>query len=171
MRYRLYYCRGGAMDVIVVGAGLGGLAAAVGLHRAGHTVSVLQRAPQSRETGAGIGIMPNGVLALDALGLGAAARERAEAATEPSGFRDRHGRPLLISDQAQVAEAVGAPFAVVPRRWLAGLLVGALPEGTIRWGHPVATPTGHGADLLVATDGAQQAAGGVVPRPPRPAGL
>jgi 2-polyprenyl-6-methoxyphenol hydroxylase-like FAD-dependent oxidoreductase len=143
------------VDVIVVGAGLGGLAAAVGMHRAGHTVTLLERAPESRETGAGIGIMPNGVLALDALGVGGAIRERAHAVTEASGFRDRLGRPLLISDQARVAEEVGAPFAVVPRRWLAGLLTDALPDGTIRWGHPVATPAGHDADLIVAADGAR----------------
>src|SRR5689334_20309208 len=106
------------MRVVVVGAGLGGLAAAVALHRAGHDVVVRERAGELRESGAGIGIMPNGVLALDALGLGGPVRERTLPLTAGGGFRDRHGRALLVADQAAVERRTGAPTVVVPRRWL-----------------------------------------------------
>jgi 2-polyprenyl-6-methoxyphenol hydroxylase-like FAD-dependent oxidoreductase len=53
-----------------------------------------------------------------------------------------------------VAEQVGAPFVVVPRRLLSGLLAAALPDGTIRWGHPVSDPDELGADAVVIADGA-----------------
>src|SRR4051794_12076687 len=150
------------MRVIVVGAGLGGLAAAVALHRAGHDVAVRERAPELRETGAGIGIMPNGVLALDALGLGDPVRERADPLVAGGGFRDRHGRPLLVADQAAVQRRTGAPTVVVPRRWLHGLLAAALPAGVIDTGSPVGgtaellgTPEPlDRAHLVVAADGA-----------------
>jgi 2-polyprenyl-6-methoxyphenol hydroxylase-like FAD-dependent oxidoreductase len=65
------------MRVAVVGAGLGGVSAAVGLHRRGHEVALYERAPELREAGTAIVIMPNGVRALDALELGDCVRGRA----------------------------------------------------------------------------------------------
>ena len=170
------------MDVVVVGAGLGGLAAGIAAHRAGHGVTVLERADELRETGAGIGLMPNGVRALDALGLGGPVRERATALPAGGGLRDRHGRPLLAADQAAIEARAGAPLVVVDRTWLHRLLAAALPAGSVRTGVPVAAAhddgvrvrldvptasrTGHdcrrnhgdaplaAADLVVAADGA-----------------
>ncbi|MCO1656021.1 FAD-dependent monooxygenase [Pseudonocardia humida] len=160
------------MRVVVVGAGLGGLAVAVGLHRDGHEVVVHERADELRENGAGIGIMPNGVLALDALGLGAAVRERDPGWTE-GGMRDRHGRPLLATDQAALHRRTGAPAVVVPRRWLHGLLADALPAGVVRTGSRVdaLAEVRDGADVVVVADGARsRLRAELFPTHPGPAG-
>jgi 2-polyprenyl-6-methoxyphenol hydroxylase-like FAD-dependent oxidoreductase len=155
------------MHVVVIGAGLGGLAAAVAADQAGHTVTVLERAPALRETGAGIGIMPNGVLALDALGLGEPVRAQAGPLDAASGMRDRDGKPLLTADMAAVRDRVGAPLVAVRRSWLHSLLADALAPGTVLTGMPVTAlrdagdhvelRTGGGpvhADAVVVADGA-----------------
>ncbi|ESK92133.1 salicylate hydroxylase [Moniliophthora roreri MCA 2997] len=56
-------------NVAVVGGGMCGLAAAYGLARAGVSVEVFESAAKLGEVGAGVGIGPNGVRALDGLGL------------------------------------------------------------------------------------------------------
>jgi len=55
--------------IIVVGAGIGGLSAALCLRRQGAEVTVLEQAEKISEVGAGLQISPNGVAVLRALGL------------------------------------------------------------------------------------------------------
>ena len=62
---------------IVVGGGIGGLAASLALVRQGFEVTVLEQAPEIGEIGAGIQLGPNAFAAFDALGVGEKARGRA----------------------------------------------------------------------------------------------
>ncbi len=64
-------------SVIVAGGGVGGLAAGLGLARAGCAVTVLEQADEFGEIGAGIQIGPNAFHAMDYLGVGDAGRARA----------------------------------------------------------------------------------------------
>lgn len=62
---------------VVVGAGVGGLATAIGLRRAGWTVTVLERRAAPERYVTAFGIHPTAQIALDRLGLGDALRARA----------------------------------------------------------------------------------------------
>ncbi|EXF92707.1 salicylate hydroxylase [Pseudomonas fluorescens HK44] len=63
-------------SIIVVGGGIGGLAAAQALTQQGIAVLLLEQADHIGEIGAGIQLGPNAYAALDALGAGEAARSR-----------------------------------------------------------------------------------------------
>ncbi|KAJ5665710.1 uncharacterized protein N7477_008158 [Penicillium maclennaniae] len=57
------------LKIIVVGAGLGGLATAIALASSGHTVTIYEQAPELGEVGAGIQIPSNSTRLLSRLGL------------------------------------------------------------------------------------------------------
>ena len=57
--------------VAVIGAGIGGLTAAVALHQRDIDVEVYEQSPQIAEIGAGVSLSPNAVKAFRALGLDA----------------------------------------------------------------------------------------------------
>src|SRR5688572_869732 len=57
------------MNIAIVGAGIGGLAAAALLTRVGHDVNVYEQAPRFSRVGAGIQMAPNAVKVLRGLGI------------------------------------------------------------------------------------------------------
>lgn len=60
----------GGLNVAIVGAGIGGLTAAIALDRRGVNVAVYEKAHELRELGAGVVIGANGARVYDSLGLG-----------------------------------------------------------------------------------------------------
>jgi 2-polyprenyl-6-methoxyphenol hydroxylase-like FAD-dependent oxidoreductase len=115
----------------VVGGGIGGLAAAVALRQHGWRVTVLERAGEFTEIGAGLSLWPNAMRALAALGL--AERVRSLGAVETAGgVRGRRGRWLSRTDNAEIAARHGWPLVVVHRADLVRVLVEALPPESLR---------------------------------------
>lgn len=105
--------------IIVAGAGLGGLGAALGLAKKGRSVTVLEKAPELGEIGAGIQLGPNAFHSFDYLGVGKGAREQAvyveklrfmdaisaeEVAHIPldDDFRERFGNPYAVVHRADL---------------------------------------------------------------------
>ncbi|MFJ3974443.1 FAD-dependent monooxygenase [Streptomyces sp. NPDC090021] len=152
---------------VVVGAGIGGLTAALALHRTGWRVTVCERAPGPAAVGAGIVLAPNALRALDAIGFDIT---RTAGRTLPAamGLRRADGRWLSRADTAALAARHGGPPLALHRSALAEALAGGLPEGTVRYGAAVTSVDGAdgfpvvrtsagdldgSADLVVAADG------------------
>lgn len=106
-------------DIVIAGAGMGGLAAAIGAAKAGLSVLVLEQSAALTEIGAGLTVGPNAVKALRWLGVADCIRAQS---WEPTGshMRDwidgstkvrlprrkeaeeKHGAPVLLCHRADV---------------------------------------------------------------------
>ncbi|MGH3376694.1 MAG: FAD-dependent monooxygenase [Actinoallomurus sp.] len=102
---------GNSLDVVVVGAGIGGLAAAVCLRTIGARVTLLEQASAIGEVGAGIQLAPNATRALAAIGVADRLRPDAVAATRSLRRRWQNGALLgsyLLG--AEIERRFGAPY-------------------------------------------------------------
>ncbi|TFZ05675.1 FAD-binding protein [Ramlibacter henchirensis] len=115
------------MKIIVAGAGIGGLSAALALLRRGMDVVVLEQAAQLREVGAGLQLSANATRALFRLGL---EDELMAMASEPKGKRIRlwnTGQSWRLFDFSAVSrERWGAPYITIHRADLHDVLAKAV---------------------------------------------
>ena len=86
------------LRVSIVGAGLGGLVAAIALRRAGIEATIYEQANALGEVGAGIQVGPNAVKVLRALGLEAGLADFGAQPRQHIGRNWKSGRVLFRSD-------------------------------------------------------------------------
>jgi salicylate hydroxylase len=160
------------LRVAVIGAGIGGLAAACALRTRGFEVAVYERAPSLGEVGAGLQLGPNAVKVLRALALETALRQLAFEPTNivSLAWDDAHLRfrePL----KAIATTKFGAPYLMVHRADLHRLLCEKFPADAIHLDAPctqVASMKGGAAatfadgsaveaDVIVGADGINSA--------------
>src|SRR5215468_883345 len=124
------------LNVAVIGAGMGGLAAAACLRRAGIEVQVYEQAGQFTRLGAGIQIGCNAMHVLRALGL--EPRLRAET-FYPRSWNNRDWKSgevlfdILFGPDAE--QAYGAPYLLAHRGDLHAALASAVPPEIVKFNH------------------------------------
>jgi salicylate hydroxylase len=143
-------------DVVIAGAGIGGLAAADCLAARGFRVMVLERATTPLETGAGIQLGPNVTRILDRMGLGPAI---AATACSPDGISIRDGQTgrhlATVPLGTRAARRYGAPYLVIHRADLHRTLyeaASARPRVDIRHDCELSgfTDTGKGVEIAAS---------------------
>jgi 2-polyprenyl-6-methoxyphenol hydroxylase-like FAD-dependent oxidoreductase len=121
------------LKAIVIGSGIGGLAAAIGLQRVGIDVEVYERADELREVGAGISLWANAIKALDKLGVGAAIRSISSPEIQ-GGIRSADGKLLMGTSSAELRERFGELNIVMHRAALLAALLDAYGAERVRLG-------------------------------------
>ncbi len=167
----------GAPSVGIVGGGIGGVAAALSLYRAGFDVHVYEQARVVREVGAGVQVSPNASCVLHALGL---SEDLAAMGVRPLAWHQRRwddGRTLLRTPLGEaVIAAFGFPHYQMHRADLLAALLRAVPPERLHFEHRLVGLVDHGdvveaefengesalVDLLVGADGIHSTVQGIL---------
>src|ERR1700728_1956124 len=124
------------LKIAVIGAGIGGLTAALSLRQAGFTVEIYEQAPELTEIGGGINMGPNAARILYRLGLGAGLDR--VAVGPPFGHQRRldDGRTLQRTAITPLCEELyGAPHLTVHRADLLAAIAAGFPAEHVHLGH------------------------------------
>ena len=135
-------------SAVIVGAGIGGLAAAIALRRAGWSVRVIEQAASPRELGFALALAPNALAALDELGL---KQEIVSRGVQVKAFEVRGADGRVVKRVDLHGDAVQS--VVVLRPALHGLLLDTLGPDGLLLGRRATPPRAAGAHAVWLADG------------------
>jgi len=143
------------LRVTIVGAGIGGLTAAIALQRKGVRVQLIERVAELKPVGAGITLQSNAVQALDRIGLAESARQSGAVMQQVS-IRLQNEQTITQIDLKQLAAELGQPNVCIHRGLLQQLLIDALEDTELRTGVEVESWEEHHDSIsLQLTDGTE----------------
>lgn len=118
--------------ILIIGAGIGGLATALALQQAGLEVQIFERTKEIRGSGSGLTLWANAVRVLQELGLGDLVHQLARQ-PEPTraGFYTMRGKQLVQLSPQAVEEQCGGPTIAIHRAQLEAVLQERLAPGTL----------------------------------------
>lgn len=145
------------LSVAIVGAGIGGLAAAAALLANGIDVRIYEQAAKFARVGAGIQMTPNAMKVLRGLGLEEKLRE---IAFEPQAGLNRQHATGDLTNELPLANEIynryGSPYLLMHRADLHEALWKLIPDGVIQFEKKLAGYSQHkGRVTLDFTDGTQ----------------
>lgn len=145
------------LNIAIVGAGIGGLAAAALLKRAGHQVNVYEQAARFARVGAGIQMAPNAVKVLRALGLEDKLRG---IAFQSDVALSREWNTGEITSELELGRAAeeryGAPYLFLHRADLHAAIEAILPPGIVHLDRKLVGLEGNAQGVTLAfADGAR----------------
>ncbi len=127
------------LRIAIIGAGIGGLTAAVALRQTGFEVDVYEQAPELTEVGGGINMGPNAVRVLQRLGLGPALDRDGVRPLVTHQRRWQDGRTLqraVLNPRCE--QLYGAPHLTIHRRDLLAAIASGFPPDHVHLGHRLA---------------------------------
>lgn len=127
--------------VLIIGAGIGGLAAAVALKRRGHEPHVFEQAADVTQVGAGLSLWANALTALDALGLKEAVLAKSASGSAAGGLFTQDQKRLSRGVSPTLQARFGEVVVGIHRRALQQVLLDALAPEQLHLSHELASFT------------------------------
>ena len=123
-----------SLSIAIIGAGIGGLVAAIGLRKKGFSPTIYEQASEIKPVGAGILLSINSMAALAKIDVDEALLKKGHPIDSFS-IRNWNGEILSTSNFQSLIRKIGSPSVGIARSKLHEALINMVPSGSIHLGH------------------------------------